>query len=159
MNLRILKKLSKRADPLLRDLRVRHPVLEFFLADGDAYTNSCRHDRKHWERNSSIHSSALERHIVIKAGKQNQHLPYIHLCEPQTPWPGTPMVGWTSGYETPEWDERTAWEELVDIILDLATEYTAVVSADGEPDVALTMTLRLKSPTAILRLARKQVGV
>lgn len=33
-------------------------------------------------------------------------------CESH-PLKGTPMTGAMSGYYEPEWDERTAWEELV----------------------------------------------
>lgn len=34
-----------------------------------------------------------------------------------TPLKGTPMFGCMSGYETPEWDERTAYEELSNILM------------------------------------------
>jgi len=33
------------------------------------------------------------------------------------PLPGTPMIGGMSGYYEPEWDEETAWEALCNLVI------------------------------------------
>jgi hypothetical protein len=93
MRLRILKKLSKKAAPIL----VKHYGLKIFLAErGDSYHGmkvTCKCTRK------------------LKGGKNEYG--YKISCDCQWhPLAGTPMYGATSGYYEPEWDERTAFEEL-----------------------------------------------
>ncbi|WP_419827640.1 hypothetical protein [Sphingomonas sp.] len=113
MNLRILKKLSKRAAPLL-------PLLgdhrEQFLSEaGDNYHGLIIHARKHWERCSSVHDERLhgDGEIVLRPRcRAGTRFPYIKLHQPYHPWPGTAMIGSMEGYYEPEWSEESAWGAL-----------------------------------------------
>lgn len=154
MNLRILKKLSKRAAPLLCQLPGWHTRPEFFPADCDSGTSSGGHDRKHWDRNPAVHDDAFPGSIVLRPRRPHPRRPFVHLRQPLQPWVGTPMVGWSSGYETPEWEEHTAWEELTQITHSDVTDYHCSESDDGGPEYTIIQRLRLANPTAILRHAR-----
>ncbi len=119
MNLRILKKLSKRAAPLLSmlgDDRVQ------FRADDSckSFTNIGGHDFKHWDRMSVPHGNPslgsfkyLPRH----------GLRWIVMSEPWQPWKGTVMVGESVGYYEPEWEEETAWEALQRAVVEHFTDW------------------------------------
>lgn len=87
MNLRTLKKLSKRAAPIL----VQHYDLEVFIA----------------ERGDNYHG--LKIRCPHKRGR------FTCDCE-HHPLKGTPMVGEMSGYYEPEWKEETAWERLNEVV-------------------------------------------
>ncbi|WP_250501940.1 hypothetical protein [Caballeronia sp. AZ7_KS35] len=118
MNLRILKKLSKRAAPLL-------PILgdcrdQFPAEKHENYTSVGGHDWKHWERTRSVHDKPFPGTIKYrpKHGKA-----WVAMREPVHPLKGTPMVGEMSGYYEPEWDEQTAWEALERIVLEHFTDW------------------------------------
>lgn len=114
MNLRTLKKLSKRAAallPLLGDTRDQFPAER-----GDNYASVLISARKHWERSpchpthnpwndySTPRGMPIRR--VTRAGR------HIVIKPPSHPRKGTIMVGGMDGGEQPEWSEETAWEAL-----------------------------------------------
>jgi hypothetical protein len=119
MNLRTLKKLSKRAAPLLRQLGDER--LQFAAGREDSYgAHSFVGDRKHWDR-SRCHADYEPRNdwsisageeilSVTRAGHRILMKPPVH------PRKGTPMVGATTGYYEPEWNEETAWDALDTIV-------------------------------------------
>jgi hypothetical protein len=89
MRLRILKKLSTAAVPIL-EKHYRGQFGALFLA----------------ERGSNYHGL----HISCRCPKRADR---VAGCECQHhPLPGTPMVGLMSGYYEPEWEEETAFEWL-----------------------------------------------
>lgn len=88
MNLRILKKLSKRAAPILLDRFCLSPSTLYIADNDDSTYAETNIDRKHQDH-ARIHSRGYEE-----------------------AWPGTPYVGWMSCGESPEWESRTAWAEL-----------------------------------------------
>lgn len=110
MNLRILKKLSKKAAPLLAALGDQR---EQFLAEpGENYHSTRIQDRTCWERSRTVWKD-------LPAEKRDDQFCYrsrkgavIVLRPPSSPLKGTPMVGATSGYYEPEWEEETAWDAL-----------------------------------------------
>jgi hypothetical protein len=109
VNLRILKKLSARAAPLL-------PMLgdcrrQFRAEKHDSCTGILIKDRKHFERMRSPHAEPSTREGSIKVPARDGR-GYIVMWPPESPRKGTVMVGATSGYYEPEWDEETAWEAL-----------------------------------------------
>lgn len=125
MNLRILKKLSKRAAPylpLLGDNRQQFPAEK-----GENYHGLIVRDWNRVERVSSCHpeSDFDERTAAVIAprGRAGSTHPYVHLWWPYHPLKGTVMVGEMSGYETPEWSEETAWGALTEIVFWHFTEY------------------------------------
>lgn len=94
MNKRILKKLCKRAAPLLpllRDDRQQFPVSSEWPCESWSIRGM---DRKSYDR---------------WGGKINKH---NYFC----PLHGTIGVGGTSGYEEPEWEDTSAWQALKDIV-------------------------------------------
>lgn len=111
MNLRTLKKLSKRAAPLL-------PLLgddrkQFAARKDENYTGLIISARKHWERGWSVHDEVYFDEIKTPA-KNGRGWTYIK--PPSHPRKGTVMVGGMEGYYEPEWSEQTAYEALRDIV-------------------------------------------
>ncbi len=130
MNLRVLKKLSKRAAPLL-------PLLgetrEQFRAErGECYHGLTGFPLKDWDR-SRCHPTfeGIGDDVVYttRAGHK------VVMREPYHPLKGTVMVGAMSGGEEPEWSEETTYGALREIV------YWHFVEIDGE-DVTLTRSLR-----------------
>ena len=113
MNLRTLKRLSKRAAPLL-------PLLgndrkQFPAVKGDNYVKSNVLARKHWERSRchpSYEGHGADPYIIYttRAGHRMVMRPPYH------PRKGTIMVGSMEGYYEPEWDEETAWDALAAMV-------------------------------------------
>lgn len=109
MNLRILKKLSKKAVPLLAHFN--HFGKVFPAERGENYfSGHLITARKHWDRGRSVHGDIISQGEVKWPARDGKG--WIYMRPPACPLKGTPMVGAVSGYEEPEWDERTAWEEL-----------------------------------------------
>lgn len=114
MNLRTLKKLSKRAAPYLSKIG---DTREQFLAKKDEnYHGLIIRDMNRLERCASAHADVTceQTHVATisprcRAGTQ---YPFVKLSLPCHPLKGTPMVGDVSGYYEPEWDEETAWTAL-----------------------------------------------
>jgi hypothetical protein len=119
LNLRILKKLSKRAAPLLALLGDDR---EQFRADASckSFTHIGGHDFKHWDRMSVPHGkrSRGDFKYLPKHG-----LRWILMSDPWQPWEGTVMVGETVGHYEPEWEEQTAWEALQDAVIGHFTDW------------------------------------
>jgi hypothetical protein len=118
MNLRILKKLSKRAAPLL-------PLLgddrdQFAAEHLESYTSVRGHDFKHWVRTRSVHPDPFPGTIKYKPKHGRS---WVALREPSSPLKGTLMVGSMSGYYEPEWEEQTAWEALQFIVFNYFTTW------------------------------------
>lgn len=145
MNLRILKKLSKRAAPMLRLLGDRRG--QFKAVREENYTGQAGHDRKHWDRNFARSPMGLSDTIYITP-KHGKH--HIALREPYHPLRGTVMVGETTGYYEPEWDESTAWEALADTVF-----WESVSDEWIDSDTPEKAFLRLRNPARIFAIAEK----
>lgn len=112
MNLRILKKLSARAAPLL-------PLLgdtreQFRATHCENYTGIEIKARKHFERMRSVHGEPGQPGSIKSPARDGRG--WIYVYPPAHPWEGTMMVGGMSGYYEPEWDEETAWEALTTLV-------------------------------------------
>jgi hypothetical protein len=141
VNLRILKKLSKRAAPLL-------PLLgddrkQFKAEKGDSYTSVRGHDFKHWERMRSVHGDTFRGTIKYRP-KHGRG--WIAMMEPPHPLKGTVMVGEMVGYYEPEWEEHTAWEALHRLVIEYFTDW-------NEDGPIWTHKGKLDTPTRILSAA------
>jgi hypothetical protein len=113
MNLRILKKLSKRAAPYL--VKVGDMRQQFPAEKHDNYTNRIIRDRSCWERGASVHGDVIKEGEIkwlARNPKGRGERVWCYMWPPSHPLKGTPMVGAMSGYYEPEWDEETAWEAL-----------------------------------------------
>lgn len=153
MNLRILKKLSKRAALLLKELGGYDKP--YTAEAGDGYTSTCGHDRKHWDRGRDMfpfEPRGREIHIRPRRGAGVVVLSERYV----TPWPGTVMFGWKVGYYEPEWEEDDAWSILAAAVREHWMEYCEIPGSedeDGCPDFEWVVERRLNSPSAILRAA------
>lgn len=125
MNLRILKKLSKRAAPYLAALGDNR---EQFLAEkGENYHGLIIRDRTDWERSwcHPSHHVGWHRKGECFCAEARKGYRYI-VRTPYHPLKGTPMVGAMHGYYEPEWDEETAFGALRAIVFDHFTDWAAV---------------------------------
>lgn len=146
MNLRILKKLSKRAAPLLHALGDDRS--QFLAGDSDSYTDLIGFDRKHWKRSRTSRFTGWKGDIEYRTRRGDA---VVHLSESYIhPWPGTPMVGALEGYMEPEWEECTAWDSLRRLVRD---HYQDVVDIelDGAADFDFINLRRLRTPADFLR--------
>lgn len=158
MNLRILKKLSKKAAPLIAALQdKRGRGFQHFVGDrGDpGYAATCGHDLKHWDRSPAVHADLLwETSIVVQPrSRAGTRYPFIHLREPGLVWPGTPMVGWMSGYEEPEWEEQDAWAYLREIVYAATTDFRFV-----DDDMEAVQLEKIRNPADVLSKARSMAA-
>lgn len=113
MNLRILKKLCKRAAPLLPLLGDKRGQFKCEKGDGCIGLKTKHYDRKNWERMSVNHEGKPYRGIKFKA-KSGKH--WVIIFPPTNPLKGTIVVGSMCGYEEPEWEEETAWGALRGVV-------------------------------------------
>lgn len=118
MNLRILKKLSKVAAPILVQLGDTRE--QFNAGKCEAFIVTTGHDRKHWERHRARYPLDLRGDIKFRPKNGSD---WIVMREPSYALKGTVMVGWMSGYYEPEWEERSAWCALVEWLLDYYFEF------------------------------------
>lgn len=144
MNLRTLKKLSKRAAPLLPLLGEHRK--QFPAVRGDNYIGIVIRARKHWERGRSVHADLMREEQVKKPAADGNGWIYMH--PPDQPRKGTIMVGALCGYYEPEWVEHSAWEALLDYV------YHHFCNWDGENPVP---TRRFRRPADILAAAREMI--
>lgn len=109
MNLRILKKLSKKAVPLLAHFGIG--PADLFLAERrDNYLGILLMDRSCWDRGRSPHADLIHEREIKRPARDGKGWVYMH--PPVHPLKGTPMVGGVDGGEQPEWSEQAAWEML-----------------------------------------------
>ena len=111
MNLRTLKKLSKRAAPLLPLLGDKR---EQFRADREGgHVDFIITDRKHWSRSHchpTYEACGKELVYTTRAGRRTV------MRSPSDVRKGTVMVGAMSGYYEPEWSEETAYGALLNLV-------------------------------------------
>lgn len=120
MNLRTLKKLSKRAAPYLPQLGDDRQ--QFAAERYDNYTGLVITARKHFERGRSVHDELYGEGMIKTLARDGQG--WVYAKPPSHPRKGTIMVGALSGYYEPEWDEETAYEALLDIVYAEFTEWS-----------------------------------
>lgn len=157
MNLRTLKKLSKRAAaylPLLGDTRGQFPSER-----GDNFHSTFIGDRKHWHR-GNCHASYEPRNeyrsrrgaeivFTTRAGRRKLMRP------PHHPRKGTIMVGSMSGGYEPEWDEQCAWSALDNLVRCHFTDWDKMQEENVPFGGALTRDL--STPSLIFAAADEMV--
>ncbi|MBB3940729.1 hypothetical protein GGR39_002386 [Novosphingobium fluoreni] len=159
MNLRILKKLSKRAAPylpLFGDTRE-----QFRSGRGDNYHGLIIRDRTCFER-SPCHSSYAqgaylwggEVRICVQARAGHRYM----ISPPPHPLKGTIMVGGMSGYYEPEWDEETAFGALRQQVCYHFTDWEACASIDDVPGITRDLSTVSKLFAAADEMVRKRYG-
>lgn len=158
MNLRTLKKLSKRAAPMLPLLGDNRQ--QFRSERGDNYHGYLIGDRKHWRR-STVHPGYQARNeyrthrgaeivFTTRAGRRKLIAPPWH------PRKGTVMVGATTGYYEPEWDEECAWSALNNLVRGHFTDWEKMMEDNIPRGGALTRDL--STPSLILRAAKDMIA-
>lgn len=152
MNLRTLKKLSKRAAPLL-------PLLgdtrkQFRAEPYDNYGIPFIGDRKHWERHRLSQDYEPRNNWSTRRGQEiileTRDGGRVLLSHPDHPRKGTMMVGATSGYYEPEWDEETAYRALLDLVHEHYTDYRYDPEADDVDRIPLRT---LNTPREVFQAA------
>lgn len=143
MNLRILKKLSKRAAPLLP--LIGDSRKQFSAEPGDSYTGLLIMERKHWERGRSVHADTLGEHEIKTPARDGRG--WVYARPPDHPRKGTVMVGAVSGYYEPEWSEETAWEALREAV------FWRYVELDSDGDMLSPRPPQLESVSTIFAAA------
>jgi hypothetical protein len=144
-NLRTLKKLSKRAAPLL-------PLLgdtreQFRAKKHENFTSSRIPAQKHWERGRSVHSDCIGDGEIKKPAADGNG--WVYQRPPSHPLKGTVIVGSVSGYYEPEWDEETAWDALEKIV-----HFSFMEHRDDE----MFPTRAMRTPSQIFRGARDLIA-
>lgn len=150
MNLRILKKLSKRAAPLL-------PLLQ----DGREQFASEKHDNYHgyiylimdrtcWERGRSVHADLISQGEIKKPAADGKG--WVYMRPPSHPLKGTMMVGGMSGYYEPEWDEECCWSALEALVRAHFTDW------DPDHDDVPPLTRDLSTPSKVFAAAHDLIA-
>jgi hypothetical protein len=152
MNLRTLKKLSKRAAPLLpligdtrKQFRAEHHNTGNNFIGGTLIMA-----RKHWQRGRSVHDECI-RQCEIKRPAPNGK-GWLWMAPPDHPRKGTVMVGAMSGYYEPEWDEECAWSALENLVRCHFTDWNPC--HQDTPKVLR----RLDTPSEVFRAACEMVA-
>lgn len=130
MNLRILKKLSKRAAPLLRQLGDTRQQFTTGGEAGECSWNYCGFERKSYER------------VLGHRRDWLAHLDGIHA------------TGATTGYYEPEWDDEPCWIALRNHVVESFGDWREVPGYEDEsgcPRLEWVRLRRLPNPSAILR--------
>lgn len=155
MNLRILKKLSKRAAPylpLLGDGREQFPAER-----GENYHGLLIMDRTCWERGRSVHGDLIGEHEIKRPAADGKGWVYMH--PPSCPLKGTMMIGGVSGYYEPEWDEECCYGALDALVRDHFTDWEALMAEDDHPAAQRPVLLRdLSTPSKVFRAADEMVA-
>lgn len=120
MNLRILKKLSKRAAPMLPAMGDTRQ--QFAARKWENYGCPTGMDRKHWDRTRSCHDEIWGEMIKTPAADGRG---WIAIRAPSQPRKGTIMVGSMEGYYEPEWNETSAWLAFEDLLYIHYTDWEA----------------------------------
>lgn len=153
MNLRTLKKLSKRAAALLPLLG--QDLKQFAAAPAESYHGEFIGERKHWDRHTIkadyspfvTWNNRLGKSIVFTSRAGHRVL----MRPPAHPRKGTIMVGYVNGGMEPEWVEECAWSALVQTVLDAHTDWS-------DPD-SPTILRVLRKPSHILRAAEEMAAL
>lgn len=158
MNLRTLKKLSKRAAvllPLLGDNREQFPSER-----GDNYHGHLITARKHWDRRRCHPKYEPRNDYRTKRGAEILHWTKagrpVLIKPPTHPRKGTVMVGAVSGYYEPEWDEESAWRALDGLVRGHFTDWDKL-EQDNVP-FGSALTRDLSTPPKVLAAARDMIA-
>lgn len=157
MNLRILKKLSKRAASLLSLLGDKRQ--QFRAEKNDNCGVPLIADRKYWKRsrcrpdhkprNDYSTPQGAERVAITRRGW------HVLLQPPYHPGKGTVMLGASEGYEEPEWEETTAWVALSDLVFSHFTDWASCGRWDGKGELpGQVLTRSLRTPREVFQAAR-----
>lgn len=135
MNPRILKKLTRKAEPIIICLGLT-AGLERVLSgtDGDL-EQTVQVDRKHRMR--------------YRGGKVSRHFSQL---------PGTVGYGGMSGYFEPEWSDRCSWSMLKEFVIESFTDWESYRGHTGWPDNNCPRKLK-RNPAAILKHARLNMAL
>jgi hypothetical protein len=143
MNLRIMKKLSARAAPLLPLLGDHRK--QFLAEKDDNYHGMAIRDRACWER-SHCHPTfqGWGDDIAFSTRAGNR----VVMRQPVHPLERTMMVGEMSGYYEPEWGEECAWLALYCRVFDHFTDWS---------EFGATMTRKFRNPGDVFRAAEEMI--
>lgn len=156
MNLRVLKKLSKRAAPYLAKLGDSREIFASNeRAGGIATLITERKHMRRWPRPKAINRVSDGPHDIV-ARRPGGGVTVFR--QPSDPRKGTLMVGSMSGHETPEWDEEDCWQALRSIVFAHFTDWD-LMEAGGSSSPARPLIQRdLSSPSMVFKAADELVS-
>ncbi|MDM9619110.1 hypothetical protein [Rhizobium sp. S96] len=144
--------------PLLQQLGEDREI--FAARPWDNYTHLLITDRKHWERGPCHPSHEPFNRFGAECARGMKFLTregrWVVVNPPHHPRKGTPMVGCTSGYYEPEWEEETAWEALDTIVRDHFTDWDKMEEDDLPFGGALSRDL--STPSLIFAAANDMIA-
>lgn len=141
MNARILKKLCKRAAPLLHLLGDTREQFRTNWREHGGGWGYARFDVKHIERWPRLMPDGSHRTLPNKSG-------YIR------PFHGTVGIGATVGYEEPEWTDEPAYDALVHFVHGHFTQWE---DWDQESDSYPTCSRKLHHPALVFAAAHDAI--
>lgn len=154
MNLRTLKKLSKRAAPLL--LQLGDDRQQFPAEKLENYHETFIGDRKHWDRRRCAPNYEGRNDWGIPRGAEivftTRKGSRVVMHTPWHPRKGTIMVGAVSGYYEPEWGEQDAWFALDSIV----RSHFEMYSDEGD---FLGLSRDLNTPAQIFNAAKDIISI
>lgn len=156
MNLRILKKLSKRAARYLAKLGDKRN--QFAARRERSYHGILIMDRTCWDRGRSVHGDVIGQHEIKKPAADGKG--WVWMCPPSCALKGTPMVGSAVGYEEPEWVEEACLEALMNLVFAHYTDWKVMAEwdLDDGPPPRPVITRDLSTPSLIFSAADEMVA-
>lgn len=162
MNLRILKKLARKARPLVLAIaeKEKRTVAIFEGFDDETPVGSAgKFERKHYDRSATRHvgSSVVGVYdscgLLLLARKVDRKCPYIRLSSPWGALNGTPGHEWRSCYEVPEYDCEDLYSFLLNLVCD---HYTDVDFS--EHGMTVRHKPNMSNPARVFKLANRIIG-
>jgi hypothetical protein len=162
VNLRILKKLARKARPLVLAIakKEKRTVAIFDGFDEETPVGSVgKFDRKHFERfatrqiNNSVVGVCDSRGLLLLAKKADRKFPYIRLCSPWGALNGTPGHEWRCCYEVPEYD----CEDLYSFLLSLVRDHYTDVDY-SEHGMTVRHKPNMSNPARVFKLAKQMIA-
>lgn len=131
MNPRILKKLTRKAEPIIVALGLTQHLERCVSGPYGDIETCCKVDRKHRWRSRN--------------GTFSHYFDQLH---------GTVGYGCVSGYYEPEWDDNCCWSMLKDYVFESFTDWGSCTESTGWPDDNCPRKLK-RNTAAILKYARQ----
>lgn len=160
MNQRILKKLAKKAVPVIKALKKANLCnIEIGEPDYDGVPiGGCfKFDRKHFERNRALcerYEFDRENVLAVKVRNSDSKYPFIRLSSPFETWPQVPFHSWRCCWDVPEYDAEDLWSVLVKQVE--SHFHQPIYHENGDMDWGYLP--NISNPRRVFKLAQKMLS-
>lgn len=159
MNQRILKKLAKKAAPVVMALN-KAKLCSIVICEADYDTSpigcSFKFDRKHFERRHALkerYEFDREKVLTVKIKNTNSKYPFIRLSSPSDTWAQVPSHAWRCCWDVPEYDAEDLYSALFKVVEDHF--HQPIIIDDG--DIEWGYIPNMSNPARVFRLAQKML--